>query len=156
MIRLLFANEPTTFVLSHAIRTLLPWLPAKVRLVNFRSRRARGRSTEALDILNNWRDTGRMFLKKQAGTIPPERELMLNLSKVVGQLKKEGEQTQAKLVQLDTALKVLGNFRTTGLGANGRRARFASRRPMSSAAKKRIAAAQRARWAKWRAAQKKK
>ncbi len=81
---------------------------------------------------------------------------MLNLSKVVGQLKKEREQTQAKLVQLDTALKVLGNLGTTGSGANGRRARSMSRRPMSSAAKKRIAAAQRARWAKWRGAQKNK
>ena len=81
---------------------------------------------------------------------------MLNLSKVVGQLKKEREQTQAKLVQLDTALKVLGDVRRTGSGTNGRRMRSASRKPMSSSAKKRIAAAQRARWAKWRAAQKKK
>lgn len=80
---------------------------------------------------------------------------MLNLSKVVGQLKKEREQTQAKLVQLDTALKVLADVRTTG-PANGRRVRSVSRRPMSSSAKKRIAAAQRARWAKWRAAQKNK
>lgn len=81
---------------------------------------------------------------------------MLNLRKVVGQLKKEREQTQAKLVQLDTALKVLADVRGTGSGANGRRVRSVSRRPMSSAAKKRIAAAQRARWAKWRAAQKNK
>ena len=77
---------------------------------------------------------------------------MLNLSKVVGQLKKEREQTQAKLVQLDTALKVLGDVRTTGSGANGRRTRSVTRRPMSTAARKRIAAAQRARWAKWKAA----
>jgi hypothetical protein len=81
---------------------------------------------------------------------------MLNLSKVVGQLKKEREQTQAKLVQLDTALKVLGGVRTAGSGANGRRVRSVSRRPVSSAAKKRIAAAKRARWAKWRAAKKNK
>jgi len=79
---------------------------------------------------------------------------MLNLSKVVGQLKKERAQTQARLVQLDTALKVLGGVGTSGPGANGRRSRSANRRPMSTAAKKRIAAAQRARWAKWRAAQK--
>ncbi len=81
---------------------------------------------------------------------------MLNLSKVVGQLKKEREQTQAKLVLLDTALKVLGDVRTTGSGANGSRVRSVNQRPMSSAAKKRIAAAQRARWAKWRAEKKKK
>jgi hypothetical protein len=81
---------------------------------------------------------------------------MLNLSKVVGQLKKEREQTQAKLNQLDTALKVLGDIGTTGPRGNGRRMRSESRTPMSAGAKRRIAAAQRARWAKWRAAQKKK
>jgi hypothetical protein len=81
---------------------------------------------------------------------------MLNLSKVVRQLKKEKEQTQAKLAQLDTALKVLGPVRRSRPRANGRRMRTVRRKAMSSAAKKRIAAAQRARWAKWRAARKKK
>jgi hypothetical protein len=81
---------------------------------------------------------------------------MLDLSKVVRQLKKEREQTRAKLTQLDTALKVLGDVETAGSRANGRRMRSVSRRPMSAAAKKRIAAAQRARWAKWRAGQKNK
>jgi len=81
---------------------------------------------------------------------------MLKLNKVVQQLKKEREQTQARLSQLDTALKVLGEVGPTGLRGNGRRMRSASRTPMSAAAKRRIAAAQRARWAKWRAAQKKK
>ena len=81
---------------------------------------------------------------------------MLKLSKVVQQLKKEREQTQAKLDQLNTALKVLGELGTAGPRAAGRRTASETRRPMSVAAKKRIAAAQRARWAKWRAAQKKK
>jgi hypothetical protein len=81
---------------------------------------------------------------------------MLKLSKVVQQLKKEREQTQAKLNQLDTALSVLGGVGTTGLTGKGRRMRSESRTPMSAAAKRRIAAAQRARWAKWRAAQRKK
>ena len=81
---------------------------------------------------------------------------MLNLSKVVGQLKKERAQIQARLVQLDIALKVLGGVGASGSGANGRRRRSANRKPMSASAKKRIAAAQRARWAKWRAAQKNK
>jgi hypothetical protein len=81
---------------------------------------------------------------------------MLNLSKVVGQLKKERAQTQARLVQLDTALKVLGGVGTSRPGVNGRRGRSANRKPMSTAAKKKIAAAQRARWAKWRATQKNK
>jgi hypothetical protein len=82
---------------------------------------------------------------------------MLKLSKVVQPLKKEREQTQAKLSQLDTAaLKFLGEVGTTGLRGKGRRMRSESRTPMSAAAKRRIAAAQRAGWAKWRAAQKKK
>jgi len=76
---------------------------------------------------------------------------MLNLSKVVRQLKNERARTQAKLDQLDTALNALGEVGTTG---SARRTREGKRRPMSAAAKKRIAAAQRARWAKWRAAQK--
>lgn len=81
---------------------------------------------------------------------------MLNLSKVVRQLKNEREQTRAKLAQLDTALKVLGDVATTRPRANGRRKTAGKRRPMSAAAKNRIAAAQRARWAKWKAARKNK
>lgn len=81
---------------------------------------------------------------------------MLNLRKVVQQLKNERARTQAKLDQLDTALKVLGEVGTTGSRIAGRRTTSGNRRPMSAAAKKRIAAAQRARWAKWKAAQKKK
>jgi len=81
---------------------------------------------------------------------------MLNLRKVVQQLKNERTRTQAKLDQLDTALKVLGGVGTTGSRTAGRRTTSGNRRPMSAAAKKRIAAAQRARWAKWKAAQKKK
>ena len=80
---------------------------------------------------------------------------MLNLSKVVRQLRNEREQTQAKLDQLNTALKVLGEVGTAGSTA-GRRRASGKRRSMSAAAKKRIAAAQRARWAKWRAGQKNK
>ena len=44
---------------------------------------------------------------------------MLNLSKVVRQLKNEREQTRAKLAQLDTALKVLGDVAATRPRANG-------------------------------------
>ena len=79
---------------------------------------------------------------------------MLNLRKVVRQLKNERARTQAKLDQLDTALKVLGEVGTTGSRTAARRTRSGNRRPMSAAAKRRIAAAQRARWAKWKAAQK--
>jgi len=79
---------------------------------------------------------------------------MLNLSKLVRQLKKEREQTRTKLDQLDTALKVLVGVGTTERRAGGRRTESGKRKSMSAAAKKRIAAAQRARWAKWRAGRK--
>jgi len=76
---------------------------------------------------------------------------MLNLSKVVQQLKKEKEQTRARLDQLETALRILGDVGTAGR-RSGRMTTPAKRRTMSAAARKRIAAAQRARWAKWKAA----
>jgi hypothetical protein len=74
---------------------------------------------------------------------------MLNLRKAVQQLKKEREQTRARLDQLETALKILGDMGTAGR-RSGRGATPARRRTMSAAARKRIAAAQRARWAKWK------
>lgn len=80
---------------------------------------------------------------------------MSSLANVVEQLRKERDQAQKRIEQLDQALKAL-----TGVGGmkatNGRRGRVsvsAKRRTMSAAARKRIAAAQRARWAKWKAAQ---
>jgi hypothetical protein len=81
---------------------------------------------------------------------------MLNLTKAVRQLKMERDQTQRKLEQLNAALKVLGS-----LGGVSRRLGVVQtagkkRRPMSAAARKRIAAAQRARWAKWKAARRNK
>jgi hypothetical protein len=81
---------------------------------------------------------------------------MLNLAKAVRQLKKERAQTQTKLGQLDAALKVLGSLG----GSSGRSGRAQmpgkKRRTMSAAARKRIGAAQRARWAKWKAARRSK
>jgi hypothetical protein len=75
---------------------------------------------------------------------------MSNFAKVVRRLKEERDQAQRRVEQLDEALKAL-----TGFG-RVRRHGFAQssgkRRTMSAAARKRIAAAQRARWAKWRAA----
>jgi hypothetical protein len=88
----------------------------------------------------------------------PEGESMTNLATVVQQLRKERDQVQMRVEQLDQALEALtgvGGIR----GASGRRHRVnapAARRTMSAAARKRIAAAQRARWAKWKAAQKSK
>lgn len=81
---------------------------------------------------------------------------MLNLTKAIRQLKKEREQTRARLDQLDTALKVLGDVGPAGRRVGRGRTTSAKRKPMSAAARKKIAAAQRARWAKWKAARKKK
>ena len=78
---------------------------------------------------------------------------MANLANVVQQLRRERDQTQRRMEQLDEALRVLG-----GLGGSrriGRTRISGKRRTMSAAARKRIAAAQRARWAKWKAAHKK-
>src|SRR6201993_2656124 len=84
------------------------------------------------------------------------RGLMLNLTRAVRQLKKERAQAQRRLEQLDTALKALGDVGGLNRGSVRARTTSGKRRPMSAAARKRIAAAQRARWAKWKAARKKK
>ena len=83
---------------------------------------------------------------------------MSRLAKVIQQLQKERDQVQGRVEQLDEALKAL-----TGLdGARGPIRRrgpaqaSGKRRTMSAAARKRIAAAQRARWAKWKAARRSK
>jgi hypothetical protein len=81
---------------------------------------------------------------------------MLNLTNAVRQLKKEREQARRRLEQLDTALKALGGVGDLNRGSVRTRTTSGKRRPMSAAARKRIAAAQRARWAKWKAARKKK
>ena len=80
---------------------------------------------------------------------------MSNLVKVVQQLKMERNQAQKRIEQLDEALKAL-----TGVGRGRGGIKFhhlrasTKRRTMSAAARKKIAAAQRARWAKWKAAKK--
>ena len=74
---------------------------------------------------------------------------MSNLANVVQQLKVERDQAQRRLEQLDQALQALGGL--SGLRRSGSRGRIRKRRTMSAAARRRIAAAQRARWAKWRA-----
>jgi hypothetical protein len=80
-------------------------------------------------------------------------EIMLNLTKAVQQLKQERDQARNKLEQLDEALKILSGL--TGAKRGLARSR-GKRRTMSAAARKRIAAAQRARWAKWKAANRRK
>jgi hypothetical protein len=79
---------------------------------------------------------------------------MTNLTTVVQQLRKERNQAQKTIQQLDEALRALTGVRGAG-GATSFRVRASrKRKPMSAAARRRIAAAQRARWAKWKAAKK--
>jgi len=69
---------------------------------------------------------------------------MANLSQAVKQLRKERDRVQRELSRIDAALQALGNpNRSKG-----------PRRKLSLAARRRIAAAQRARWAKFKKAQK--
>ena len=81
---------------------------------------------------------------------------MANLAKVIQQLRRQREEAQIQIEQLDQALAALGSI--NGLRSRGRSPHKAGRKgqTISAAARKRIAVAQRARWAKWKAAQKKK
>jgi hypothetical protein len=80
---------------------------------------------------------------------------MSNLADVVEQLRKERDQAQRRVEQVEQALKALRGLGGSRGGARtvGRTLRSGTKqRPMSAAACKRIAVAQRARWAKWKAA----
>lgn len=83
---------------------------------------------------------------------------MANLSAVVSQLRRERERVSRELERLDSAIAALNhvggrsNGRKAAAGNRGRR----PRRKLSAAARARIAAAQRARWAKVKAKQDKK
>jgi hypothetical protein len=80
---------------------------------------------------------------------------MLKLSGLVAELRTERDRAQKEVEQLNAALAALG-----GLGhAEGRSSLSRAnkkRKPMSADARKRIAAAQRARWAKWKRARRNK
>ena len=68
---------------------------------------------------------------------------MTSLSSVVSQLRDERTQVQGQLERLDQAISLLGNLN------NGSRSTRGGTRNMSAASRKRIADAQKARWAKW-------
>jgi hypothetical protein len=79
---------------------------------------------------------------------PPERETTLaNLSGIVKQLKKERQRVEKQLSGLDAALGAFANVYSGGKAAR-------KRRKMSAKGLARIAAAQRARWAKVKGQQK--
>jgi len=80
---------------------------------------------------------------------------MPNLRGIVQQLKTQRDRTQKEVERLNAALMALGNLGSQSSGL--RRIRTVkSRKPLSAAARKKIAAAQRARWAKWKAARRRK
>jgi len=74
---------------------------------------------------------------------------MTNFNEVVRQLQRERERAARQLEKLNLAIKALSSVGVGTMGSVRRKPRF------SAAAKARIAAAQRARWAKIKAAQKK-
>jgi hypothetical protein len=85
----------------------------------------------------------------------PRGKTMPNLSGIVQQLKTERDRAQEEVEQLNAALMALGNLGSQSAGL--RRVRSVkSRKPLSAAARKKIAAGQRARWAKWKAARRSK
>jgi hypothetical protein len=71
---------------------------------------------------------------------------MPNLDKVVKSLRSEQRSLQGRLTQIEAAIAAL-----RGVSQNGRAASVRPKRILSVAARRRIAAAQRARWAKYKA-----
>ncbi|HJT71941.1 MAG TPA: hypothetical protein VJ731_17200 [Terriglobales bacterium] len=80
---------------------------------------------------------------------------MSTLTTAVQQLKQERDRAQKELKRLDVAIRVLSGLTGGNRGLGRGKAGVGKRRTMSAAARKRIAAAQRARWAKWKAANRK-
>jgi hypothetical protein len=74
---------------------------------------------------------------------------MSNLAKAVNSLVAEQRSLQSKLTRVEAAITALRQVST-----NGRGAAFRPKRVLSVAARRRIAAAQRARWAKYKAQKK--
>jgi hypothetical protein len=84
---------------------------------------------------------------------------MPNLAHVVQELRKERDQAQRRVEQMDEALKALTRIRAvrgTTTRHGGAQASGAKRRMMSAASRKRVAAAQGAHSAKWKGAQRNK
>ena len=74
---------------------------------------------------------------------------MTNLTGIIRKLRKERQRVHGEMERLNDALAALGSPGGLERESKGSRAPKV-RRPMSAAARKKIAAAQRARWAKWK------
>ncbi len=77
---------------------------------------------------------------------------MANLADVLNELRKERSRMAGQVRKLDKAISVLRKL--NGSSPSGARKSVRKRRTMSAAARRKIAAAQKARWAKWKAAKK--
>jgi hypothetical protein len=82
-----------------------------------------------------------------------ESREMADLTKIVGQLKKERDRVQQQLSGLNAALAAFAGVYSHG-GSKAAPAEKRKRRPMSAKGRAAIRRAQKARWAKVRAAQK--
>lgn len=80
---------------------------------------------------------------------------MSTLSQVVEQLHAERKKVHGELSRLDAAIHALQGLNTTNGSGKVRIASPKTHRTMSAAARRKIASAQKARWAAWRAKQKK-
>ena len=74
---------------------------------------------------------------------------MPNLGGIVRELKAQRDRAQRDVERLNAALTALGNL-GNGNGRSNRVLAARKRKPMSAAARKKIAAAQRVRWVKWK------
>ncbi len=77
---------------------------------------------------------------------------MTSIAQILGELQAQRKQAETELGRIDSAISALQGLSGKG---NAGRAGAPRRRVMSAAARKRIADAQRVRWAKWKAKQKK-
>lgn len=75
---------------------------------------------------------------------------MANINAVVSSLQRQRKDTENRIDELDNAIRLL-----SGIGG-GRGRGWGGARHISGAARQRIAAGQKARWAKWRATHRKK
>jgi hypothetical protein len=81
---------------------------------------------------------------------------MANLSKALSDLRMQRERLADELKKLDEAIGVVSKLNSGGsAGRRGVRS-FGAKRRLSAAARRRIADAQKLRWAKWKAKQQKK
>jgi len=80
---------------------------------------------------------------------------MPNLSHIVSQLQAQRKQAQTELGRLDAAISALRGLGISKASGKIRVVSAKPRRTMSASARRKIASAQKARWAAWRAKQKK-